>query len=817
MKVSVFNDDKRTELIGETIIDLSKVVIPGGGQSDQWHSLRCKGKYAGEVRIEMTYYDTRPEDEAVIERRKVDRKVPVGSNGSLNSKTSSLSGPRELNIKRRPLPDNPTISASGRPPLTEPIPRVPATAFEGNNQSFPQPYPQDLNNDINHYDPSTQPASRVYEPPEDASRDRSPYHHRVSGPTQTQGPSHPPNPRMLARDSLPDTHHLQHDLRHSQPGQPEYHDTYPETHYTSRDPPPIPATTEYNQDIPLQTDDLRHREAYDIPQMQDDRMVLSHSSYRQPMDHFIDSRQPLNGSYHQGEVLQSSFDPTCDARTGSFDPDSRHLSNNQLSIDWPRDSAMSRSLSRETGHQSYASMQPTVEDEQEDAFAPPPPVHRSPGHHPSAPPPTSQISHGSTYGMSGPIGPGQARPPVSVSDVPSVYQDQQITPRNTDITPARPHPPYGHVSGAPNRYEPKGPTGDMGRPVYENRPAHSSHHERGPEIYQSARRIDNSPHTTPIYTPYQSPSVRDERDAFRNSRSTSPDTRVISRKSVSPRPSIREDRNSPSIPFSPDSYNSFHPQSRGPGPISTREGGTRGDFSEGGTSPRVQADDHRDEEIGPIIGDDGREIDPSDHLPSDTWAPEPERKSKKPEVIIRFKHAAHSSTHGPKAPPREIRYSQPTAAAPPTGVMVRTGRNRLQKAHGRPPSYGPPSPNTPSPMNHNPHPTEYDPPTESPGHQRNYSTTHTHGSSPQHSRRSVSPTPSPYSMSNYFDSPQRGPPLPAKVPIAQPVNQNHPGVGMDALSQEIQSIDIGSVGYGSGRGRRQSAPRPTVLSSDYNR
>ncbi|MCH1933103.1 hypothetical protein L9G16_23450, partial [Shewanella sp. A25] len=69
-KVSIFNDDKKTDLIGETWVDLKNDVIPGGGQSDQWHPLQYKGKYAGEVRIEMTYYDTRTEDEAVVERRK---------------------------------------------------------------------------------------------------------------------------------------------------------------------------------------------------------------------------------------------------------------------------------------------------------------------------------------------------------------------------------------------------------------------------------------------------------------------------------------------------------------------------------------------------------------------------------------------------------------------------------------------------------------------------------------------------------------------------------------------------------------------------
>ena len=63
LKVSVFNDDKKTELIGETWVNLEQVVIPGGGRNDTWHNLNYRGKYAGEIRIEMTYYDSRPKVE----------------------------------------------------------------------------------------------------------------------------------------------------------------------------------------------------------------------------------------------------------------------------------------------------------------------------------------------------------------------------------------------------------------------------------------------------------------------------------------------------------------------------------------------------------------------------------------------------------------------------------------------------------------------------------------------------------------------------------------------------------------------------------
>lgn len=63
LKVSVFNDDKKTDLIGETWIDLKEVLMPGGGASDTWHNLNYRGKYAGEVRMEITYYDSRPKQE----------------------------------------------------------------------------------------------------------------------------------------------------------------------------------------------------------------------------------------------------------------------------------------------------------------------------------------------------------------------------------------------------------------------------------------------------------------------------------------------------------------------------------------------------------------------------------------------------------------------------------------------------------------------------------------------------------------------------------------------------------------------------------
>ncbi|KAF1849011.1 uncharacterized protein K460DRAFT_375745 [Cucurbitaria berberidis CBS 394.84] len=102
LKVSVFNDDKKTELIGETWANLEAVITPGGGQSDDWHGLTCKGKYAGEIRIESTYYDTRPKAEKPAPEKRRESLRPDGQG-------AAVGGPRESTpVKRRPLPTDPT-------------------------------------------------------------------------------------------------------------------------------------------------------------------------------------------------------------------------------------------------------------------------------------------------------------------------------------------------------------------------------------------------------------------------------------------------------------------------------------------------------------------------------------------------------------------------------------------------------------------------------------------------------------------------------------------------------------------------------------
>ncbi len=148
LKVSVFNDDKKTELIGETWVDLRDIVVSGGGQSDQWHNLTCRGKYAGEIRVEITYYDSRPKPDKPVAAAARPKQVPVDEDryGSL-----SRAGPR-----RRPLPSDPI---SGQPPAVA-VPQVPEHV-----QTPPRPQPNPLPASYVSSQPSQQPAEYGAPPP----------------------------------------------------------------------------------------------------------------------------------------------------------------------------------------------------------------------------------------------------------------------------------------------------------------------------------------------------------------------------------------------------------------------------------------------------------------------------------------------------------------------------------------------------------------------------------------------------------------------------------------------------------------------------
>ncbi|KAF1808417.1 hypothetical protein P152DRAFT_364841, partial [Eremomyces bilateralis CBS 781.70] len=197
LKLSVFNDDKRTELIGEAWVSLDDVVVPGGGQSDMWQNLGCKGKYAGDVRLEITYYDTRPKPEKP--------KEPVHPEQQFDEQrdrvNSGVAGPRrDTPIKRRPLPSNPT-SASQSPNVDvdhgRPLP---------NPSSGPRSYqtpPSTRNTDPT----TTTPLPANPANPYPAPLPSTPNPLRFPSPTPPTTPTRPPNPSSTptAAPSIPPT------------------------------------------------------------------------------------------------------------------------------------------------------------------------------------------------------------------------------------------------------------------------------------------------------------------------------------------------------------------------------------------------------------------------------------------------------------------------------------------------------------------------------------------------------------------------------------------------------------------------------------
>ncbi|KAJ5288934.1 hypothetical protein N7478_001964 [Penicillium angulare] len=784
LKVSIFNDDKKTDLIGETWVDLNNLIIPGGSQDDHWHPLQSRGKYSGEVRIEMTYYDTRKQDEAVIEKRKgaadrVQGRQPAAS--PTTSTSSGLSGPRQLNaVKRRPLPTDPSGAA---PPPRPEFPEQPQTAASLHHPMPERPIREQVQN---------MPTAPPLEPA--PTQPYLPRHH--SEPSYDQQPSAPPHSRAY------DPH--------------DYH--YREREHSAPIVPPVPAlppagsmrrntyeTSYANHEIQDPAYDPRPLQ----PRSHSDHDNYAPREYRQaPQEPSYEMELRGRAPYEQSrpsEDIYSPLSPQYSAPPMSFGPVSTFTPRNSGYIDEPAPLAYSRPNSssgpagepryqphdmralqpmrhddRDVYHPEYAGMQPRVEDEDEDGPPPPPPVHRSRMAQQSQPAPSPARETPSPYQ---PYSPGQhsnaSSMPVSLvagyeTEEPPSFDDRSGRRRSA------------HFDDEMMLSQPPGPGALV-------------------PVSKTAQPPPPSSYDAPVYPLRTSPRPIDERPTSSRGPSASPDTRMVTRKSVSPRPSISSDRErGSSIPFSPDSYNSLNPNasrsatSRDPTPVYDSPSQAR----DAAMRAEMEPVRHLDQ---PIIGDDGREIDPSDHLPTDTWAPEPERKNRKPEVIIRFKHNARPTSRGNEASTR-------SSGPPRVGFRTETSsyssdRPRYTASHSQPSAEVERTP-----------PRGYDN-YGSHTQARGYSTP-TSTERPRSSRGSVSPSPS--SRSPLYDySP--GPPIPSKVPVSQgppsyPVTANNPSSGnpgMDALSRELKTIDIGSSGCSPSRAVRRYAPPRASASMGY--
>ncbi|KAG5358054.1 Ingression protein [Yarrowia sp. B02] len=92
LKLTVLDkNDSKPELIGDTVLDLQPVFDSNPRDGfDQWHELTYKGKYAGEVYLEMTFYPTKPNIPPKVERKKKKRSKKKTSDPLMQSTMSAI-------------------------------------------------------------------------------------------------------------------------------------------------------------------------------------------------------------------------------------------------------------------------------------------------------------------------------------------------------------------------------------------------------------------------------------------------------------------------------------------------------------------------------------------------------------------------------------------------------------------------------------------------------------------------------------------------------------------------------------------------------
>ena len=807
LKLSVFNDDKKTDIIGETWIQLMDIIKPGGGQSDMWHNLNFKGKYAGELRMELTYYDSRPKDEMAAETSSI-----LSSSSQQDSGREALGGPRQPKpFKRRPLPADPTSNDSSpiRPPLLEHAHSSPLPQTQPRGpQPLHRPSAHSLHQSQQAYGHAPSPSQPYDDTPVPGSGYQN-YQNEHDPPTF----GNEPQQYHSNRDELylpPAGYDGREDGRmHMQPnGQSGYNE------YSSQGSSQGPYQGLELPELPPHTPRNNRTTTHQSPKYYSP--TNSSPVYTLPQYHSMpDMNHP--------ESENSKYQEPSPTRNDRYQ---------ETSLQHPQYQSQHRSFDEYSSH-PISPPQPTVEDEDEGP-PPPPPVHRSsvsstreiPEHHQSYVPQPLNLRHPRTSISASPL--SQNFTTMPQADYSPSYPPSDVRPvsrsapldQDTFNQPRRHSSRGSEMFGHQDSYGQPQPQHQMVMHGYDHsrqEPASGRREHRmssyTPQTYNSTPpqhgtqepRYENfrGPYDADMPRPlsHHGMNTRQHRSSapIIKPRAVSPDPRVPMRKSVSPRPepSSSEPELS-SIPFSPDSYEQLNPNLKAASSINAP--GPKYNTPEG---IRQAAEDRIKEqklENGPIIGSNGRVIDPSDHLPTDTWAPEPERKvpRKTHEIKLRFKHSPQGAQPMPASAPRAPRES-PTrpysmaASTPPHQAYVSEensptygGRNRLQKkTRGAPNSYNSSYNSSPVlPHNNNTPPSTY-PLREHHGYGYN--------SSPSYPRNSPS-----------------GPPIPAKVPLSDqhewnshsPSHAHGHGHSHDSsLSDELSRIDIGSA--------RGSKPRST--------
>ncbi|KAF2133788.1 hypothetical protein P153DRAFT_280962 [Dothidotthia symphoricarpi CBS 119687] len=724
LKLSVFNDDKKTELIGETWVSLEAVIRPGGGQSDDWHGLNCKGKYAGEIRLEFTFYDSRAKTEKPPPERR--REPPR----TADDQSPAVGGPRESKpIKRRPLPTDPTGS----------LPPSPLNAPEYRGLQGVRAGPRELGSP-RHHTPPKQPRNRQSETPlrrpvpvPDASpKNGTPVSSHTPPQRQPvpQDPYNaPPNPRSsntslhkLAVDNfdmsyaapkpyevqpvdaipqhLRDTGHRrqsQDDFRssrgHSQPHPPEPVHTH--------SAPIVPTQQTYEREArreqygqhahrlsnahsPLYSDDLYQDPAYQVAPLRSSRSHDLRVQEQNPPPELYQSNSYMDVPSHYDERSsrrrQSAMQPTVEDEDYDLPPPPpMHRSKaNQKPQPRKRDSLPPRNPDRYREEPP----QPTYEPPQP-AYEPPQPAYEPP----QPPQPYSSNDHGHhqpterryTY----------PRPAIQASSQPESRDVMAPSPVRQDM----PDIPASLVAGYDaSRQERETPPPSYDAPlrlrqysepaeyrmaaIEYNTPSYSQqlvHHQSFPPNYPPDYYPHDPPEqprrTSPLYdpTPVIKPRATSPAASPRHSplpvddrMSREPARRMPTRKSVSPQP--------PRFPADDGQRRlsgvPFNPDSFDVyNPTASRSPiPGNSDDERPGSSMEVNSK-------GQIVTFSGRVVDASDHLPIDNWAPEPEPKGTIKEKASRSRMQPNGGRDLDEAKRREEKYRRD-----------RTERDRIRHA-----------------------------------------------------------------------------------------------------------------------------------------
>ncbi|KAK0652945.1 hypothetical protein B0T16DRAFT_369823 [Cercophora newfieldiana] len=731
LKVSVFNDDKKTELIGESWIDLRDIIVSGGGQSDKWHQLACKGKYAGEVRIEITFYDTRPKPEKPVVKAKPQQAEPEAPSAP------AAAGPRSM-PKRRPLPSDPVIGRAPPSPVPDAVETPPRPQPNPSASSYvPTQSPlQQL--EYNTPPPAPAGGSGRYQEPADPFIGRSP-----SGefgtptrradipPQQYRTPERPDQYQNRPDDRAYSPHYQQPTHDRFDPRSQEQFDIPHHDHQRARSfeedrPPPPPAhrtrtgsnptmnaTYQSGSTAAMRHDVLRneaHRQSatasypgrptykgYDSAPAAPVGAHYSHPDQPSPPRHYS-----YDASYEQGynRSMQATVEDVPESpdsvhgswgRRRSFVPPSQSQPHFEQEYDLAASPApLNLSGRREPASARFSNVSDIPDQHRRHdstGYVPSPPVMsprevsgqsgapRHFGRH-SETSLTSYNSHpdqrtayrseldNNSGGYDMPLVPASLVPgmdPGIAQEISERFHQDRNHQRRYTQPPQVETPPRGRaMSEIPQRYDQDTPPSQ-----YNSGPPSQN---RGQLVYSGGP----STSSVNVVIKQRNYSPNPPRDPSPNPRHT------IRRKSVSPAPPpTSESRRLSGVPFGPDSYDALNPA------VATsaiRE-------------PATTRPDY-DEATGKIITHDGREIDPSDHLPMETWAPEPELKKPSNQASTANSSRPSPQTTLPSSramrlanrpqsmiPSSSVQYSggssfnEPATPSPP----ISTGRNRLQK------------------------------------------------------------------------------------------------------------------------------------------